>query len=223
MQSHSPVIRSFVRREGRFTKAQRKAIEEHWVEYGIDTNEKILNLQKYFNNRHPIILDIGFGNGEELISLAKQYENINFLGVEVYRPGIGSLLKKIADEYVENIRVVSIDAVDLLNKNISQESLTAVLIWFPDPWPKKRHHKRRLIQSAFIKLIASRLINRGELHIATDWQPYAEHIQETVMQSLLFNKLSSSSFINMRPQTKFERRGQKLGHRVFNQVYKKIR
>lgn len=222
MQTNSSDIRSYVRREGRFTKAQRAAIEKYWDKYGIDVKKENLNLHNIFDNYHPSVLDIGFGNGEELISLAKQYENINFLGVEVYRPGIGSLLKKIAEEDLNNIRVLNSDAVELLKYNIAPESLASILIWFPDPWPKKRHHKRRLIQTTFVKLIARKINSHGELFIATDWRPYAEHTQETVMQSLLFKKINASSLINIRPQTKFERRGLRLGHSVFNQIYKKV-
>ena len=222
MQTPTSVIRSFVRREGRFTKAQRSAIKKYWDDYGIDVNKEVINLKNLFKNNFPTVLDIGFGNGIELISIAKQHRDLNFLGVEVYRPGIGSLLNKIVEEGIRNIRVLNVDAVELLKNNIVGESIVSILIWFPDPWPKKRHHKRRLIQDEFIKLIESKLTKDGELYVATDWQPYAEQMQKTIEQSLLFKKISTSRFISARPETKFEKRGLKLGHSVFSQVYKKI-
>ena len=222
MQQTPSFIRSFVRREGRFTKAQRSALQQHWPHYGIDTNRKPLNLEKIFIKNQPIVLDIGFGNGESLLSLAEQYLELNFLGVEVYRPGIGNLLKNAYQAKLENIRVANQDVVELLQNNIAVKSISAVLIWFPDPWPKKRHHKRRLIQVAFLQLLAEKLMANGELHIATDWQPYAEYIQEVIQQCKLFENIQNSEFIQHRPPTKFERRGKILGHEVFSQTYKKV-
>ena len=214
-------IRSFVRREGRFTKAQRLALQEYWPHYGVDIDQQILDINKLFVKRQPTILDIGFGNGESLLSLAQQHPGINFLGVEVYRPGIGNLLKNAFQAKLENIRVVNADVVELLRNNFAAGCFSAVLIWFPDPWPKKRHHKRRLIQVNFLQLLAEKLTAKGELNIATDWQPYAEHIQAVIQQSNLFKKAQISNFIQQRPQTKFERRGKKLGYSVFAQVYLK--
>ncbi len=217
---HQPsFIRSFVRREGRFTKAQRSALIDYWPYYGVDTHQQSLNLDELFIKKQPIVIDIGFGNGESLLYLAKQHANLNFLGVEVYRPGIGNLLRNIYLEKIENIRVVNKDVVELLQNNISTNSISSALIWFPDPWPKKRHHKRRLIQVHFLELLATKIVTEGELSIATDWKPYAEHIQETVQQCRLFKKCQASKFIKHRPQTKFERRGKKLGHEVFAQTY----
>lgn len=232
MQQTSSFIRSFVRREGRFTKAQRAALEQYWSHYGIDLepentagsgleNKQRLDLDTLFINKQPIVLDVGFGNGESLLALAQQYPQLNYLGVEVYRPGIGNVLRNAFDAKIENIRVINADVVELLQQHIAANSLNAVLIWFADPWPKKRHHKRRLIQMPFLELLAEKLINQGELNIATDWQPYAEHIEETVKLSGLFEKALTSGFIQQRPQTKFERRGVKLGHQVSDQVYKK--
>ena len=214
MQPNSTFIRSFVRREGRFTKAQRAALQQHWPHYGIEVNSDVLQLEKLFVKDQPIVLDIGFGNGDSLLTLAEQHPGLNFLGVEVYRPGIGSLLKNVFESKLENIRVINSDVVELLQDNIPDNSFSAVLIWFADPWPKKRHHKRRLVQIPFLQLLAKKLLDEGELNIATDWQPYAEHICETVVLSGLFTALPKSTFIQQRPQTKFERRGEKLGHEV---------
>lgn len=219
MHQTTSIIRSFVRREGRFTKAQREALQQHWPHYGIEPGREQLNFDKLFIKKQPVVLDIGFGNGESLIVLAEQHPELNYLGVEVYRPGIGNLLRNAYAAKLENIRVINTDVVELLQNNIAKNCFTAVLIWFADPWPKKRHHKRRLIQVPFLELLAEKLVAQGELNIATDWQPYAKHIQATVRLSGLFENVPSSSFIRQRPQTKFERRGEKLGHEVSDQVY----
>ncbi|MEJ2116268.1 MAG: tRNA (guanosine(46)-N7)-methyltransferase TrmB, partial [Gammaproteobacteria bacterium] len=214
------VIRSFVRREGRFTNAQRAALEKHWPKYGIDVDQnQILDLEQVFQNVQPVVIDIGFGNGESLLTLARQHQQLNFVGVEVYRPGMGNLLKKLFEANLNNVRVINADVVELLQNNIASNSFSATLIWFADPWPKKRHHKRRLIQVPFLQLLADKLDVEGELNIATDWQPYAEHIQEKIRESNLFVETSKSSFVKKRPRTKFERRGEKLGHQVFEQIY----
>ena len=221
LQKPAAVIRSFVRREGRFTPGQQAAVKEYWPVYGVKVEDKLLDLQNIFANEQSIVLDIGFGNGEALISLARQHPQLNFLGAEVYRPGIGSLLRKVAESEFSNVRVVNMDAVTLLREHIAQKCFASVLIWFPDPWPKRRHYKRRLIQTEFVQLVATKLASDGELNIATDWQPYAKHIQETLQRSDLFEKVNASNLIKQRPQTRFERRGEKLGHQVFAQVYKK--
>lgn len=223
MQQNASFIRSFVRREGRFTKAQRAAFQQHWPHYGIELKQDYeqIKLENLYVKHQPIVLDIGFGNGESLISLAQQHPELNFLGVEVYRPGIGNLLRNAFAAKLENIRVINMDVVELLQKHIAVNSFTAVLIWFADPWPKKRHHKRRLIQQPFLKLLVDKLKRDGELYIATDWQPYAEHIQGVMHLSNLFSEIEEPLLIQQRPQTKFERRGEKLGHEVFEQVYVK--
>jgi len=211
-----------VRREGRFTKAQRVALEQYWSKYGVNVeSQQQLDLQQLFNNDHPVVIDIGFGDGASLITLATQNPQLNFLGVEVYRPGIGNLLRNAHDAELENVRAINTDVVELLQNNIPGNSFSAALIWFADPWPKRRHHKRRLIQVPFLGLLAEKLLVNGELNIATDWQPYAEHIREKVKQSNLFAMAAESSFIKQRPQTKFERRGERLGHQVSNQIYNK--
>ncbi len=222
MSKTSSVIRSFVRREGRFTQGQQAAFKLYWPKYGIDVEEKHLKMANIFANSHPTVLDIGFGNGEALFTLAKQFPNLNFLGIEVYRPGIGSLLRKLAEAQVNNVRVINMDVMTLLQNNFIAKTFISILVWFPDPWPKKRHHKRRLIQTKFIEFVADKLIEEGELNIATDWQPYAEHIQQIMQNSHLFDLIEKSRIIGERPKTKFERRGEKLGHQVFGGVYKKI-
>lgn len=169
------------------------------------------------------MLDIGFGDGEELASLASACPHLNFLGVEVYRPGVGALLQKIVAGRLENIRVLRKDAVAVLDEHLAPSSLAAVLIWFPDPWPKRRHHKRRLVQAGFVRQLGERLEEGGELSLATDWPSYAEHIQAVLGSSDRFEKAGTSALIGERPSTKFERRGLRLGHKVFSQVYRKVR
>ena len=189
----------------------------------MDPGQGLLDLHGLFGNSHPVVLDIGFGDGEALALLGGQYPHLNFLGIEVYRPGVGSLLRKIADNGLGNVRVLNMDAVTVLREHIAAASLAAVLVWFPDPWPKRRHHKRRLIQEQFVQLVADRLASRGELSIATDWQPYAHAIREVLDRCTAFRKTGGSALIRQRPHTKFERRGLRLGHRVFEQVYCRTR
>lgn len=221
-QNSASAIRSFVRREGRFTKAQRSALKDSWPIYGIDVTQQTLQLTKVFGNANPVILDIGFGNGEALAAIAEQYSQLNILGVEVYRPGIGTLLREVSGRKIQNIRVANMDVVELLKNNIADTSFKAVLIWFPDPWHKRKHHKRRLIQAEFVELLASKIEVNGELLLATDWQPYANHMQQTMQQNKKFKIVEYSEVIQQRPNTKFERRGERLGHQVSDLIYKRI-
>ncbi len=216
------LIRSFVRREGRITKGQQAALKRYWPVYGVEAGDDLLNLPTLFDNSRSVVLDIGFGNGEALVLLAEQYPQLNFLGVEVYRPGIGSLLRRLAACKLQNVRVVNADAVALLRERLADGGLLATLIWFPDPWPKLRHHKRRLIQHQFVRLLAAKLVDAGELHIATDWRPYAQHIQDLLRGSKVFREVRTSEVIGARPATKFERRSKLSGHQIFAQVYKKL-
>lgn len=181
----------------------------------------MLDLRGVFGNSLPVVLEVGFGNGDALVALAGQYPRLNFLGVEVYRAGIISLLRKLGELGLENVRIVNTDVVELLRGHLTAKSIISALIWFPDPWPKKRHHKRRLIQGEFVRLIAEKLVDDGELQVATDWQPYAEHISETLGQCGFFYEVDSADVISRRPPTKFERRGEGVGHRIFEQVYRK--
>lgn len=218
-----PAIRSYVLREGRFTKSQRAALQKHWPAYGIDTSCGVLDVQTLFTRPQPVVLDIGFGDGEELAALASACPHLNFLGVEVYRPGVGALLQKIVAGRLENVRVLRKDAVAVLEEHIAPSSLAAVLIWFPDPWPKRRHHKRRLVQIGFIRRVAEGLEAGGELSLATDWPSYAQHIEAVLDSCDRFEKAGASALVGERPSTKFERRGLRLGHKVFAQVYRKTR
>ena len=214
-------IRSYVLREGRFTQSQRAALKNYWPAYGVDPGPGTLDVRTLYATTQPLVLDIGFGDGEALALLAQHHPQLNFLGVEVYRPGIGALLQRIASARLENVRVVHGDAVAVLDEHLAPGCLAAVLIWFPDPWPKRRHHKRRLVQSPFIHKVGEKLASGGELSVATDWQSYADHIRSVLSACEVFEKAKGSGLIGERPSTKFERRGLRLGHRVFEQVYRK--
>ncbi|MEE9143127.1 MAG: tRNA (guanosine(46)-N7)-methyltransferase TrmB [Gammaproteobacteria bacterium] len=211
--THSRPIRSFVRREGRLTPGQQRAIERLWPRYGIDNDQSLLDLDKLFGRTAERAAEIGFGNGEALAELARRHPDTDFLGFEVHRPGIGRLLLAIEEHGLENIRIVDHDAAEVLESRLGDRSLDRAMIWFPDPWPKKRHHKRRLIQPPFLTLLARRLRAGGTLHLATDWAHYAEQMNEMLRASPYFELVNDAGEW-ARPQTKFERRGLKLGHDV---------
>ena len=214
-------IRSFVIREGRFTQAQKKAFAEFWPSLGIELdNITQLNLNDYFPNSQPIILDVGFGNGDSLISLAQQRSDLNFVGVEVYRPGIGATLQKIYKLEIKNIRIINADVLSVLSK-IADNALLGILVWFPDPWPKKRHHKRRLVQKEFLQEAIRIIETEGVLHLASDWQPYVEFMQEHVNQisQPLLKSCVEHPLKIKRPPTKFEQRGLRKGHEVSDLIY----
>ncbi|MEC7860477.1 MAG: tRNA (guanosine(46)-N7)-methyltransferase TrmB, partial [Pseudomonadota bacterium] len=169
-------IRSFVKRKGRITPGQNFAIKELWPKYGIDYSDNILNLNALFDNNFPVHMEIGFGDGDLLVSQACSNININFLGIEVHEPGIGHCLLQIEKNNLDNIKIMSQDAIDVITFQIQDKSLHQVSLYFPDPWPKKRHHKRRLFQRKFRDLIHNKLVKGGTFCIATDWKNYAEHI-----------------------------------------------
>lgn len=222
---HRPV-RSYVRREGRMTSAQTRALTELWPLYGIDKSAELLDLERLFGRQASMIMELGFGNGETLVELAAGAPNCNFLGVEVYRPGVGYLLKSLRELSLTNVRVFCDDAIEVLTNRIPLQSLAKLLIFFPDPWPKKRHHKRRLIQPEFLRLAAERLEIGGSLHIATDWEDYALHVLEvSASESALRNMAGEKRFTprpSYRPMTKFERRGQTLGHGVWDMLFERV-
>ena len=222
-QKHRPV-RSFVRREGRLTPGQSRALEQHWPRFGIEPPARPLDLPALFGRKAPVVLEIGFGNGAHLLSRAQGAPERDFLGVEVHRPGVGRLLAAAAAAGLDNLRVACADAVEVLRDWLPPECLAEVQILFPDPWPKKRHHKRRLIQPAFAQLVASRLAPGGRLHLATDWAPYAEHMREVLnAQPQLTNLAQDAGFVGRvaRPTTRFEARGTRLGHAVFDLEFRK--
>ncbi len=214
--------RSFVIREGRFTTAQKKALDEYWPQYGIELEKsQLIQTTSYFSNQQPIIIDVGFGSGDSLISLAQQRPDINFIGVEVYRPGIGAVLKKLKNLNIDNVRVVNGDILEVLRNNIEEDFASGVMVWFPDPWPKKRHHKRRLVQSEFLHEIARVMQTDGILHLASDWHPYIEYMREHISKAKNFVELQTT--VNplklSRPSTRFEQRGLRLGQLPIDLFY----
>jgi tRNA (guanine-N7-)-methyltransferase len=213
-------IRSFVRRAGRLTASQRRALEELWPELGVAFREDLLNFATLFGRSAPVVLEIGFGNGDTLVHQAAQHPECNFVGVEVHEPGIGHCLIRARAAGISNLRLIRHDAVDVLESMIPPASLSRVNLYFPDPWPKKRHHKRRIVQPRFLELVADRLSAGGSLNMATDWENYAEHIEAEVRQSTRFEcaecRVHSGDQPLDRPGTKFERRGLRRGHRIWD-------
>ena len=216
-------IRSFVRREGRMTEAQKNAIAELWPRYGLDFNGQQLDITAVFQRQATTILEIGFGMGDSLVAIAESHPENNYIGIEVHRPGVGRLLGKVQEKQLSNLKVFCHDAVEVLKQSIADESLDGVFLFFPDPWPKARHHKRRIVQPAFVELIAKKLKPGGFFHMATDWENYAEHILEVMNASPLFKNQSPTGGAvtkpDYRPLTKFEKRGQRLGHGIWDLVF----
>lgn len=223
MTQHYHRIRSFVRREGRLTPGQQRAIEQLWPHFGIDHNDTQLELDSIFGRSAPHILEIGFGNGESLLQMAINHPENDYLGIEVHRPGVGHLLKRIAEEGVKNIRVMSEDAIEVLEGQIQDESLDAVYLFFPDPWHKKRHHKRRQVKPEWAQLIRHKLKIGGLLHMATDWENYAEYMLDVMGSAEGYRNLSENDDYvprpDYRPVTKFEQRGERLGHGVWDLIF----
>ena len=219
-------IRSFVRREGRLTPGQQRAMDELFPQFGIAEGAEQLDLDAIFGRHAPRILEIGFGNGESLAEIAKNHPDNDYIGIEVHRPGVGHLLIKIEELGLTNVRVICADAVEVLEKQIPDGALDALYLFFPDPWHKKRHHKRRQVQPEWAQLVRRKLKLGGLLHMATDWENYAEHMLEVLSAAEGFKNTSTSSAYvpkpDYRPETKFERRGQRLGHGVWDLVFEKI-
>jgi tRNA (guanine-N7-)-methyltransferase len=218
-------IRSFVLRQGRLTPAQERAFLSGWPVYGIDYQKDQLDLNQTFNRTDSKkVLEIGFGMGDATAKIAQTLRDHDFLAVEVHAPGVGALLKLIQEGDIDNIRIVQHDAVEVLNQMLADACLDGVHIFFPDPWHKKRHHKRRLIQAEFVNLLCSKLKVGAYMHVATDWQEYADWVLE-VLQAEPQLKNTAKDYAekpNYRPLTKFENRGIKLGHGVWDLVFRRV-
>jgi tRNA (guanine-N7-)-methyltransferase len=218
-------IRSFVRRAGRVTPSQREALADLWPAMGLEYRAERLDLSAIFGRTAPLILEIGFGDGESLVQQAAENPDKNYLGVEVHEPGVGHCLLKARDTGVNNLRLLMHDAIEVLTHQIPSASLTRVNLYFPDPWPKKRHHKRRIIQEGFLTMIADRLVEGGTLNIATDWADYREHIDDVFSRSECFTCTERREHQGERPldrpQTKFERRGLKRGYSICDWCFSK--
>ena len=229
-ETHLRRIRSFVLRQGRFTPAQQRAFDEHWSRYGLECNldhcTHARDFQAEFARAAPVVLEIGFGNGEQLLHSALAESTRNFIGIEVHRPGVGRLMNGLADANVDNVRLYNHDAVEVLESEIAPDTLAEVRIYFPDPWHKKRHNKRRLIQPEFLDLLATRVAAGGRLHLATDWADYAEHMHSVLDAAPRWRADPRHASPTDRPpwriETHFERRGLRLGHGVWDFVHERI-
>ena len=219
-------IRSFVLRQGRQTEAQKRAFTEHWPRYGLPYTGTPRDLAATFGRDADQVVEIGFGNGEQLLFAALNEPARDFIGIEVHGPGVGRLLNAVADAHLANVRVYQHDAVEVLANEVADASLDEVRIYFPDPWHKKRHHKRRLVQPAFVDLLCRKLRADGTLHLATDWEPYAQHMWDVLDAEPRLRNVAGPRGAVPRPegrrQTHFETRGQKLGHGVWDLVYERM-
>jgi tRNA (guanine-N7-)-methyltransferase len=225
-QKHLRKIRSFVLREGRMTVGQTKAMEAYWPKYGLQVGDGLIDYAETFGrNDSPTVLEIGFGMGKSFVEMAAAAPESNFIGIEVHRPGVGSCLNRMEQLDAWNIRIYNHDAIEILDQCIADNSLDTVQLFFPDPWPKKKHHKRRIVQAEFVQKIRTKLKDGGQFHMATDWENYAEHMLE-IMQAAegWQNQAADNGYIprpEHRPLTKFEQRGQKLGHGVWDLIFVK--
>jgi tRNA (guanine-N7-)-methyltransferase len=216
-----PPIRSYVLRQGRFSRGQQRAYSELLPRFGVNYRVEPLDFAQLFGRRAPVVVEVGFGMGETTARIAAENPATDYLGIEVHAPGVGSLLKQVEEAALANVRVITHDAVEVLRDMVPPDSLAAIHVFFPDPWPKKRHHKRRLLQAPFASLAASRLAPGGHLHVATDWQEYAEHVL-AVLSAVPQLRNTAEGFAPRpatRPETKFERRGLKLGHGVWDLLF----
>lgn len=216
-------IKSFVLRQGHMTAAQQRAIDTQWSKFGVDYRPHKIDLNSTFQRTAPKILEIGFGMGTATATIAQRLPELDFLAIDVHGPGVGNLLKLIQEENISNIRVMRHDAVEVVNTMLDSDSVHGIHIFFPDPWQKKRHHKRRLIQRPFIEQLLPKLESNGYIHLATDWEEYAEQMLEVLSS---FDELNNTAddFApkpTYRPETKFESRGKRLGHGVWDLVFVK--
>ena len=216
-------IRSFIRRQGRMTVAQKKALEELWPRYGLSLNDQAME-NAVVSKDIPIVLEIGFGNGESLLSMAEAHPECDYIGIEVHLPGVGHLLHRAGELNLQNLKVYADDAIDVLHEAIKDQSLDRVQLFFPDPWHKKRHHKRRIVNAEFLALLHQKIKPGGQFHAATDWEPYALEMADVLKAAPGFTPTTAdgspfSERPEYRPLTKFERRGQRLGHGVWDLIW----
>ena len=218
-------VRSFVKREGRLTKGQAAAIEKCWSSMGLEHSQGLLDFSQVFGNDNDIVLEIGFGMGKSLVEMAKNAPHLNFIGIEVHRPGVGACLMEADEAGLTNLRVFEHDAVEVLADCIADGSLTTMQLFFPDPWHKKRHHKRRIVQPEFVESLRQKLKIGGVFHMATDWENYAEHMLEVMTAAPGYENISETQDYvprpDNRPLTKFEQRGHRLGHGVWDLMFKR--
>ncbi|MEQ9848960.1 tRNA (guanosine(46)-N7)-methyltransferase TrmB [Pectobacterium brasiliense] len=220
-------IRSFVRRQGRLTNGQQLALDNYLPVMGVEYQTELVDFNALFGRDAPVVLEIGFGMGASLVTMAAQHPEQNFLGIEVHLPGVGACLAAAQEAGISNLRVMCHDAVDVLMNMIPDGSLSMVQLFFPDPWHKARHNKRRIVQVPFVQLVRSKLKVGGVFHMATDWEPYAQHMLEVMTSVTEYRNLSNNNEYverpGSRPLTKFEARGQRLGHGVWDLMFERIK
>ncbi|MCY7297345.1 tRNA (guanosine(46)-N7)-methyltransferase TrmB [Alteromonas sp. a30] len=222
---HIRKVQSFILREGRLTKGQAAAIESFWSSLGIDYQASPFDIDTLFPKAQPIVIEIGFGMGQSLIEMAQNAPELNFIGIEVHKPGVGACISEAHNHNLTNLKVMEHDAVEALKNCIPDNSLHRVQLYFPDPWHKKRHHKRRIVQPEFAELVRQKLAQGGIFHMATDWENYAEQMLEVMLEAPGYKNCSENNTYvarpDFRPMTKFEKRGEKLGHGVWDLIFEK--
>ncbi len=219
---HLRTVRSYVIRGGRLTPSQQNALEKLWPIYGLEISTGLIDPEQIFGRKAPLVMEIGFGMGDSLLQMAQQNPHKDFIGIEVHKPGVGRLLHEIADKGLSNLRLYCHDAKEILRDCIAEQSLDCVQIFFPDPWHKKKHNKRRLVQAPFVEALRPKLKLGGTIHMATDWVPYAEHMMEVMNAQEHFSNAAGPNEFSLgtdRPLTKFEKRGQRLGHAVNDLIF----
>ncbi|MBN3193012.1 MULTISPECIES: tRNA (guanosine(46)-N7)-methyltransferase TrmB [Pectobacterium] len=220
-------IRSFVRRQGRLTNGQQLALDNYWPVMGVEYQTEQVDFNALFGRDAPVVLEIGFGMGASLVTMAAQHPEQNFLGIEVHLPGVGACLAAAQEAGISNLRVMCHDAIEVLMNMIPDGSLSMVQLFFPDPWHKARHNKRRIVQVPFVQLVQRKLKVGGVFHMATDWEPYAQHMLEVMTSVTEYRNLSNNNEYVERPEsrplTKFEARGQRLGHGVWDLMFERIK
>ena len=216
-------VRSFVIRGGRMTEGQRKAFDDFWPSYGLSLFDGVQDMSQLFTQASPLVVEIGFGMGDSLLEMVAKFTETNFVGVEVHPPGVGRLVNCAGKAELQNLKVYMADANDVMDTCFADNSIDRVQLFFPDPWHKKKHNKRRIVQKPFVDLVARKLKVGGQFHVATDWEPYAEHILEVLSEaSALSNTVADyADKPDYRPKTKFENRGEKLGHGVWDLIFEK--
>lgn len=223
---HRRTIKSFVMRAGRMTEGQQRGLEQGWPKFGLEIENGLRDFDEVFGRSAPRTFEIGFGMGHSTLEMAAAASEQDFIGVEVHRPGVGALLNGVMTQNLTNLRVYSCDALEVLRQCVPDASLDRVLLFFPDPWHKARHNKRRIVQPAFAELVRQKLKVGGVLHMATDWEPYAEHMLEVMNVAPGYRNLAADGRCVERPAerpvTKFERRGERLGHGVWDLKFERI-
>ncbi|MDR9468069.1 tRNA (guanosine(46)-N7)-methyltransferase TrmB [Marinospirillum sp.] len=224
---HDKRIRSFVLRQGRMTAAQQRGVDDFLPHYGLNLEDGRINPAEVFGRQAPMVVEVGFGMGNSLLEQLQALPDHDFIGIEVHLPGVGKLLCEAGDLNLDNLRVYRDDAVEVLNQCFPDESIDLFQLFFPDPWPKKKHHKRRIVQPPFVEIVRKKLKIGGCFHLATDWAAYAEHMRDVMNAAPGYsNTTSEGDFVSRpatRPLTKFEQRGEKLGHGVWDLIYQRTR